>query len=123
MFDITKLRAIMALYPHIHPEDTYELDRYWKDLSGALLEDIDGTIQYLQTAASAEELERISEVTDELVERTQSIPLIETIRTAYCRHSQTRNDHLLFENLDLSIAMLHDKDAARRLLQWQPPKH
>lgn len=107
MLDTAKLHAIMARYPHIHPEDAYELDRYWEDLSDALLEDIDGTIQYLLTEASAEELERISEVTDELVERTQSVPLIEAIRTAYCRHSQTRNDHLLFENLDMSIAMLH----------------
>lgn len=122
MFDIDKVRAIMSRYPRIHPEDTYALDAYWKDLSDALLADVDGTIRYLTAEATAEDLRRISEVTDELVAGTQSPALVTAIREAYCRFPETRKDRLLFSNLNLSIRMaLDDAEDAKRLLAWHPP--
>ncbi|KFI94593.1 hypothetical protein [Bifidobacterium stellenboschense] len=123
MFDINNVQAIMARYDHIHPEDSYLLDQYWNDLSGALVQDTNGTIRYLLNNATPEELDKISEVTDELVERTQSIELIKAIRTAYCKYPETLNDHLLFSNLNLSITIaLKDKKAAQQLLAWKPTR-
>ena len=44
MFNIDKVHGILARYEHIHPEDSYSLNQYWKDLSDALLEDVNGYI-------------------------------------------------------------------------------
>lgn len=122
MFDVDKVRAIMARYPHIHPEDSQLLDKYWKDLSNALLEDVDGTIRYLRSEATPEELERVSEVTDELAEYSQNTELMHAIRDAYQRHPETRKDPLLFTNLDISIGFLKDPTAAQQLLNQKPSK-
>ncbi|PLS31664.1 hypothetical protein Uis1B_0485 [Bifidobacterium margollesii] len=123
MFDVDKVRAIMARYPHIHPEDSYLLDRYWKDLSDALLEDVDGTIHYLRSEATPEELERVSEVTDELAEYSQNAELIHAIQDAYLSHPETRKDPLLFTNLNISIGFLNDTAAAQQLLKQQPSEN
>ncbi|MBT1165940.1 hypothetical protein [Bifidobacterium simiarum] len=124
MFDVNKVRAIMARYPHIHPEDGERLDQYWKDLSDALLEDVDGYISFLANGCSANELVLLNEVNDELVGTTQSSRLVQAIRAAHARFPETNRQYHLDDDLDFTIRhQIKSEEQRTRLLKSSSTKN
>lgn len=121
MFNIDKVRGILARYEHIHPEDSYSLNQYWKDLSNALLEDVDGYISFLMNGCTSQELVLLSEVNDELIDATQNELLIHALKTAQARLPETTRKYQLDADLDYTISRhISDKDKAKQLLAWKP---
>ena len=118
-----KVRGILSRHERIHPEDSYGLDRYWKDLSDALLEDVNAYISFLINDCTDTELILLSEVDDELIIATQSEHLVHALKTAQERFPDATREYRLDANLAHTISScINDKDKARKLLAWKPVK-
>ncbi|KAB7791313.1 hypothetical protein [Bifidobacterium leontopitheci] len=120
MFDADKVRKIIAERNETDNEWDDRLEQCWDDLANVLAEDIPGTIHFLLHDCTDNELSVISEVMDQLIAATQSVPLIKAYRTAIVLHPKEAERFYLDRNLDSDIDMLADESEARRLILWRP---
>lgn len=120
MFDIDKVRHIIAERDDTDDEWNDRLEQCWEKLTNTLAEDIPGTIHFLLHDCTDNELTAISEVMEPLIAATQSAPLIKAYRTAIALHPQEADQFLLDRNLDSDISMLLDEAEAQRLIAWYP---
>ena len=120
MFDINKVRTIIAERNATDNEWDDRIEQCWRKLEMALSEDIPGTIHFLLSYCTDDELATISEVMEDLIGETQSIPLIKAYRTAIVLHPHANEKYNLDRNLDVDITMLTDTRAARQLVAWRP---
>ena len=120
MFDIKTVRAIIAERNATDNEWDDRIEQCWRKLQIALSEDIPGTIHFLLSDCTDDELASISEIMEDLIGETQSIPLIKAYRTAIVLHPQANERYHLDRNLDTDITMLTDTMAAQQLVAWRP---
>ncbi|PLS27298.1 hypothetical protein [Bifidobacterium parmae] len=120
MFDVDKVRRIIAKRNATDNEWDDRIEQCWKNLTDALAEDVPGTIRFLLHDCTDNELSAISEVMEPLIWETQSAPLIKAYRTAIALHPEENKHFLLDRNLDSDIDMLNDMAEAQRLVMWRP---
>lgn len=77
--DINKFKKLIEKRESTHSEDPTGLDEIWNELTDFLSKDINETINYLKTDCSAEEFILISEIFDDIVEKTQSKEFIDCL--------------------------------------------
>ena len=65
-------KKCITMRERTHSEDSAGMEECWKELIEVLTENIDSSIQYMLTDCTADEFTWISEVFDEVVEKTQS---------------------------------------------------
>ena len=73
--DIVKLRDILSKRINLNPEDPAVID-YWKQEAAILSENIDDTIYFFRNDCSDEEFYWLSEVFDDIAEKTLSEELL-----------------------------------------------
>jgi hypothetical protein len=74
-----EFREVLALRTALHPEDYIEIEKMWKKEIEILSRDIFQTIAFLDSECTDDEFSWISEVFDEVVEKTQSREFIECL--------------------------------------------
>ena len=87
MFDINKIRAIIAERNATDNEWDDRIEQCWNQLVEELSQDSCQTVQFI-LHCSDEELSTIGEVLDELVWRTQSADIIKAYRIAIRLHPE-----------------------------------
>ena len=79
--DVQKFREVFKRRDETHSEYTYGLEMCWKEEVEILAEDIPSTIEYLQNQCTADEFSWISEIIDDLAEKTKSRELVECYKS------------------------------------------
>jgi hypothetical protein len=74
-----EIRPVLAMRKQLHPEDDYEAEEYCKKEIEILSRDMRQTIGFLEHECTGDDLIWISEVFDEVVEKTQSKEFIECL--------------------------------------------
>ena len=74
-----EFRKILSERIQVHPNNSYETDRYWKLETDLLSKNINDTIDFLDDDCTADEFSWISEIFDDIVEKTQSKEFIECL--------------------------------------------
>ena len=72
-----ELQKLLQKRAEIHPEDYYNKGKCWEEETELLSRDLDATIYFLDHDCTGEEFVWISEIFDDLVEKTQSQALID----------------------------------------------
>ena len=72
-----ELQIILQKRSGIDSEDSYSLTNCWKEETELLAKDISATIDFLDHESTGDQFSWISEIYDDLVEKTQSKALID----------------------------------------------
>jgi hypothetical protein len=88
-----EFREVLALRKKLHPEDDFETEEMWKKETEILSRDMQKTIDFLENECTAEELYWISEVFDEVVEKTQSKEFIECLYRVVEKYPAESEEH------------------------------
>ena len=74
-----KIRDLIKKREETHPEDFYAAEKVWKEEVDLLVSDIEGTIEFIRERCTADEFAWLSEVFDEVAERTKSSEFIDSL--------------------------------------------
>lgn len=92
MMDIKKFRETIKQRIYVakisQDEWTYGIEECWKKEVEILSEDVPGTIQFLNTECTADEYSWISEILEELIEKTQSKELLDCYSAIMSKFSE-----------------------------------
>lgn len=69
--NISKAREIISTRKSLHPDDDYATYVCWEQLTNILSEDIHKTILFIENECSDEEFYRMSEIFEDIVQKTQ----------------------------------------------------
>ena len=107
--DTSTIRNIINVREATDNEWQEAIDKCWLALTDALTEDIKVTRKFLLEDCTANEASWISEVYDDVIERTQSHEYVELFRKSIERFPEETKKYHLAENLDLAVSsMLRD---------------
>ena len=98
-----EIHELLKKHDTIDEEDTASLETYWEDLSNLLASDLDSALSFLKSECTEAEIVWISEVFDELVQKTQSQPLIKALRETIARFRQADNEYRLAASLNIAV--------------------
>jgi len=115
------IREIIAERAQTNDEREFGVERCWKKLTDALLEDLPWTIGFLDNECTADELSWISEVFEELILKSQSQELIACLRRAIAKYPEEDLRFNLTLNLDSDIEGFWLDDATREDLLSASP--
>ncbi|RSX54072.1 hypothetical protein D2E25_0378 [Bifidobacterium goeldii] len=76
-------------------EDNVMLDKAWHDMVEACVKDIPGTVAFINDECSADDMNFLSEVFDELIYQTQSPELVSAIVHASLRYPDSDKKYFL----------------------------
>lgn len=79
--DVQKFREVLKKLNETEIEYDYGIEMCWKEEVEILSEDIPSTIEYLQNQCTADEFVWISEIIDDLAEKTRSRELVECYKS------------------------------------------
>ncbi len=79
MDSIAKLQKVLHLRMYGNPDDYYE-ESIWKEEIDAICEDLSAAIHFILCDCSDEELQWLSEVFDDVMEKTRSLDFLHCIR-------------------------------------------
>ena len=79
MDSITKLQKALHLRMYGNPDDYYE-ESVWKEEIDTICEDLPAAIRFILSGCSDEEIQWLSEVFDDVMEKTRSLDFLNCIR-------------------------------------------
>ena len=110
--DVQKFREVLKRRDETHSEYTYGLEMCWKEEVEILSEDILSTIEYLQNQCTADEFVWISEIIDDLAEKTRSRELIECYKKLMDKYPKETKEYYIGFCVECAEAALgEDTDA------------
>lgn len=77
--NVTDLRAELSHRLALHPNDDFGIEESWKKLTEILSENVDDTIAFLENDCTADEFSWLSEVFDDVAEKTQSKAFVDCL--------------------------------------------
>lgn len=110
MGSITKLQKALHLRMHGNPDDYYE-ESVWKEETDAICMDIPAAIHFILHDCSDEEFQWLSEVFDDVMEKTRSLDFLNCIRQRVQRIKDDGKRAELLE--DMKTAEEYIDEAAR----------
>ena len=99
-----EVKSIIEKRKSYDPEDYINIEKSWNELTDKLCENLDESIKYLSNECQYEEFSWISEVFDDVVDKTQSKEFITCLDKVYDKYKDMDKDHI-----DLSIEAAKDK--------------
>ncbi len=78
--NVTELRDELTHRITLHVNDDFGIEKSWKKLTEILSENIDDAIRFINNTCTDEELFWLSEVFEDIAEKTQSKELIQALR-------------------------------------------
>ena len=95
--DVQKFREVLKELNETEIEYDYGIEMCWKEEVEILAEDIPSTIEYLKNDCTADEFVWISEIIDDIAEKTKSRELVECYKNLMNKYSEeTKRYHVDF---------------------------
>lgn len=108
--NINKFREVISererIYMECCDEWTFGIEQCWKQEVEILSENVSDTILFLQYECTAEEYSWISEVIDDLVEKTQSRELIHVYKSLMIKFKEECKKYNISESIEFAENML-----------------
>jgi hypothetical protein len=92
-----EIRPVLEQVAKLHPEDDFGAEKLWKAEIEILSRDMKQTIDFLENECTADELYWISEVFDEVVEKTQSKEFIECLYRVVEKYPAESEEHRIVD--------------------------
>ena len=115
--DVQKFREVLKKRDETHDEYDYGVEMCNKEEIQILSEDIPSTIEYLQNECTADEFVWISEIIDDLAEKTRSRALIECYKCLMAKFPEEAKRYYVAFCIECAEDFLEDTDEYSDLKQ------
>lgn len=109
--DVQKFREVIRRRNETHDEYDYGVEMCTKEEIQILSEDIPSTIEYLKNECTADEFVWISEIIDDLAEKTRSRELIECYKNLMNKYLEETKEYYIDFCVECAEDFLEDTDA------------
>lgn len=109
--DVQKFREVLKKLDETEIEYDYGIETCWKEEVEILSEDIPSTIEYLQNQCTADEFVWISEIIDDLAEKTRSRELVECYKNLMNKYPEETKEYYIGFCVECAEDFLEDTDA------------
>lgn len=109
--DVQKFREVLKKRDETHDEYDYGLEMCWKEEVEILSEDIPSTIKYLKNDCTEDEFSWISEIIEDLAEKTRSRELIECYKSLMAKFPEETKEYYIGFCVECAEDFLEDTDA------------
>lgn len=113
--DVNKFRKAISererILKECYDEWTFGIEQCWKQEVEILSENVSDTISFLQDECTAEEYSWISEIIDDLVEKTQSRELIHVYKSLMVKFTDECKKYNISESIEFAENMLETEVA------------
>ena len=109
--DVQKFKEVIKTRNETDDEYDYGVEMCDKEEIQILAEDIPSTIEYLQNQCTADEFVWISEVIDDLAEKTRSRELVECYKDLMNKHPKETKEYYIGFCVECAEDFLEDTDA------------
>lgn len=109
--DVQKFRDVLKKLDETEIEYDYGIEMCWKEEVEILSEDIPSTIEYLQNQCTADEFMWISEIIDDLAEKTRSRELVECYKKLMAKFPEEAKKYHVDFCIECAEDFLEDTDA------------
>ena len=105
MIDKT-IKDILSRRENTHPEDSYRIEKLWEEEIEVLSSNIEDTIDFIKTRCSADEFVWLSEVFEEVAEKTQSLKFINCLYTVAQKYPEETKEYNIISFIDSAKDMI-----------------
>lgn len=98
------IRSIINKRIATDDESQNEVDQCWEELSTALACDYEAARKFLLEDCTADEASWVSEVYEEIIDKTQNDRYLELLRKSVVRFPKENQKYFMSENLELAIS-------------------
>ena len=109
--DVQKFREVLKELNETEIEYDYGIEMCWKEEVEILSEDIPSTVEYLKNECTADEFVWISEIIDDLAEKTRSRELIECYKNLMNKYLEETKEYYIDFCVECAEDFLEDTDA------------
>ena len=106
--DVQKFREVIRRRNETHDEYDYGVEMCNKEEVQILSEDIPSTIEYLQNQCTADEFVWISEIIDDIAEKTKSRELVECYKNLMNKYSEETKEYYIGFCIECAEDFLQD---------------
>ena len=78
--DIKRLREVIKLYDSLDPNDDFGIEKCWNEMTETLSNDVNETISYFNNDCTDEDFYLLSNLFEDVVEKTQCAELIKVFQ-------------------------------------------
>ena len=118
--DVQRFKEVIKKRNETHDEYDYGVEMCDKEEVQILAEDIPSTIEYLQNQCTADEFVWISEIIDDLAEKTRSRELVECYKNLMNKYPEETKEYHIGFCVECAEDFLEDTDKSSG--SNQPPK-
>ena len=97
------IRSIILKREQTNDEWEHGVEQCWEELASAISSDYDAARTFLLEDCTAEEASWVSEVFEEIVQKTQSQEFIDLLRASIERFPEEDKLHRMSEHLDMAV--------------------
>ena len=106
--DVQKFREVLKELNETEIEYDYGIEMCWKEEVEILSEDIPSTIEYLKNDCTADEFVWISEIIDDIAEKTKSRELVECYKNLMNKYSEETKEYYIGFCIECAEDFLQD---------------
>lgn len=103
-----KFRDVLKERMQIHPNDGYEAEKCWKKETEILSENIEETINFLDNECTADEFSWISEIFEDIAEKTQSKEFIDCLYRVAQKFPEECKKYNIYGSIEIAKDYLID---------------
>lgn len=107
--DTQTIKAIIAKRVETNDELQAEVEQCWEELSSAIASDYEAAAKFLLEDCTADEASWVSEVYEEIIEKTQSEKFLDLLKQSAVRFPAENELHRMASNLEIAINSTYHK--------------
>ena len=101
-----KIKDILSRREQAHPEDYFMIENLWEEEVEVLSSDIEETIDYMKSRCSSSEFIWLSEVFEEVAEKTQSRDFVNCLYTVAEKYPVEAKEYSIISFIDSARDMI-----------------
>ena len=105
MIDET-IKDILSRREKTHPEDSYKIEKLWEEEIAALSQNIEETIDFMQSRCSADEFVWLSEIFEEVAEKTQNLEFVNCLYAVAKKYPAETKEYNIINFIDSAKDMI-----------------
>lgn len=105
MIDKT-IKDILARREIVHPEDAYSIEKLWEEEIDILSSNVDETIEFIKSRCTADEFVWLSEVFEEVAEKTHSYDFINCLYDVTKKYPEETRKYNIISFIDSAKDMI-----------------
>ena len=103
-----EIRLLLKKREDTFEESAYDIEQCWKEEIELLSRDIDDTIAYLENDCTGEEFSWLSEVIDDVAEKTQSRPFVDCLFRVAKKFPKECKEYRIYTVLEICEGVLNE---------------